>query len=172
MWRASVLGRRGINIHMGLLGLAVRNFLISNIFKTNLLTILAFSVFISSINCSFWLCSHTKELTENTDFNISSLGSRYVGQVKRKCTSSSTLVGQNGQNLSSLGVLGEVYLPLSIFKVWLESRNLVSAFLALMILTSSREFFETNVLLEEWICAKLTIWIYNFCSDDRAEVCG
>ena len=53
------------------------------------------------------------------------LGTRYVGHSRRKCISSSTLVGQKGQNLSSFGVLGDVCLPFSILRVWFERRNLV-----------------------------------------------
>ena len=49
-------------------------------------------------------------------------GISYVGHSRRKCISSSTLSGQNGQNLFSLGVLGDMCLPFSILRMWFKRR--------------------------------------------------
>ena len=107
------------------------------------------------------------------DFIISSLGYAYMGQSIKKCTSSSTTVGQKGQNLSSLGVLGVVCLSFSMFKRLLDSLNFVSACLDAMFLISSRHFSHpisvlisayVRSLLSGWAIAwKVSLWNFSHC---------
>ena len=66
-------------------------------------------------------------------FIISFLGIRYIGQTRRKCTSSSTVLGQKGQNRFSFGVLGLMYLSFSVFRTLFESLNSVKDCLTISI---------------------------------------
>ena len=75
------------------------------------------------------------------------LGYRYIGQFIRKCTSSSTAVGQKGQNRSSLGVLGLVCRSFSMLSRLLESRNLVKDCRTVVFLISSRYFSRPSSVL-------------------------
>ena len=54
----------------------------------------------------------------------------------RKCTSVSTVSGQNGQNRFSFGIL--VKRPTSIIKLWFDSLNFVICILAEVFLISER----------------------------------
>ena len=80
-----------------------------------------------------------------------------MGQSSRKCTSSSTTVGQKGQNLSSLGVIGVVCLNFSMFKRLLDSLNLLSECLVAMFLISSRYFSHPiSVLISAYVRSLLS----------------
>ena len=127
-------------LHAVLLGLLMRKFLISNKLWTVLAANWAFSGVMSSRNFClgvFWL--KFGFLFKNTP-SILFLGVWYTGQVIRKCCSSSTDSGQNGQKRRSLGVLGVVCRNFSMFKRLLDSRNLVNDCLILVFVISSRYF--------------------------------
>ena len=80
-----------------------------------------------------------------------------MGHSSRKCTSSSTTVGQKGQNRSSFGVLGLVCLNFSMFKRLLESLNFVSACLVVTFLISSRYFSHPiSVLISAYVRSLLS----------------
>jgi hypothetical protein len=79
---------------------------------------------------------------------ISFLGDTYIGQSSRKCTSSSTTVGQNGQNLFSFGVLGMVCLNFSMFNRLFESLNFVNDFLISLFFISCKYFSHPTFFLK------------------------
>jgi hypothetical protein len=66
----------------------------------------------------------------------------YLGHWKRKCTSSSTFVGQNLQNLWSTGIFVVPYLPVSIAKECALILNFVSMRL------KSLDIFKLNLLCQ------------------------
>ena len=72
----------------------------------------------------------------------------YVGHSRRKCISSSTLSGQNGQNLCSLGVLGDLCLPFSMFRTWFERRYFVKDCLMVVFLISCKYFSQPSSVLK------------------------
>ena len=59
-------------------------------------------------------------------------GIMYIGHSRRKCISSSILSGQKGQNLFSLGVIGDECLPFSMLRTWFERRYFVNDCLTLV----------------------------------------
>ena len=72
----------------------------------------------------------------------------YFGQFKRKCNSSSTEFKlQFLQVLSFMGVFGIVYLPISIWSLWLLVLNLVILTLSLSLLTTDTYFSNLKTLL-------------------------
>jgi len=92
------------------------------------------------MNCSivvFWEKDGSLPTAAST---IPTLGARYTGHSIRKCTSSSTLPGQNGQKRCPLGVFGTVCLPFSMFRTLLESLNFVSDCLNAAFFISCRYF--------------------------------
>ena len=125
----------------------IRKFLIpkklSIVFATNW----TFSGDMSSTNCAFGVSRENKGLSFITDDIISSLGFLYTGHSNRKCISSSTLFGQNGQNRFSFGVFGCVCLPFSMFRTLLESLNFVSDCLTGMLVISCRYFSHPDSVL-------------------------
>ena len=123
------------------LGDLERNSLISKNVCIALLSRRTFSGLIRSINCLFLPLLLKDGLSFVRLSIISFLGIRYIGQTRRKCTSSSTVLGQKGQNRFSFGVLGLVYLSFSMFRTWFESLNLVKDCLTISFLISRRYFF-------------------------------
>ena len=81
---------------------------------------------ISSTNCSSVAFCENDGSLPTAASSIPTLGARYTGHSRRKCTSSSTSPGQNGQKRCPLGVFGTVCLPFSMFRTLFESLNLVS----------------------------------------------
>ena len=134
--------------YKGCLGLLIRKALIPKKLCTAFATIPAFAVDMSPTNCSFFVSCKNNGFSFNTVPTISPLGTRYIGHSSRKCTSSSTLPGQKGQKRCSFGVLGVVCLPFSMFKVLLESLNLVNDCLIAILLISWRYFSHPTCVLK------------------------
>ena len=75
-------------------------------------------------------------------------GIMYIGHSRRKWISSSILSGQKGQNLFSLGVIGDECLPFSMLRTWFERRYFVNDCLTLVFFISHRYFSHPSSVLK------------------------
>ena len=117
--------------------------LVINFTNLSLLVVsVAFSVFLAgSMSCNFFLSC------------------LYVGHFNIKCSSSSTCVGQKGQNLISFGVIGVVCLPFSMLRIWFDSLNFVSVCLSVVLLMVWRYFSHpTSVFISAYVYVVYFLW--------------